>query len=89
MNNPNNPPVFIFWTEEDDKAKVRCRDGKYRIFSDTKGYGSMKDCVSIHSIGSCKRMACNKSRCGWINTSVWCEERGDAQYVKRGKLPPS
>jgi len=91
MSNPNNPATFIFWTEANGKALVRCSDGKYRLFSDTKGYGSdtIKETLSLHSAGACKRMARRRQRCGWINTSVFSYERGDVQYIKRGKLPPS
>ena len=87
----SNKDVFIFWNEEEGKAKVRCHDGKFRTYGESKGFGSknIKECMSLHSIGACKRMARTRGRCGWINTRVFSEERGDAPYIRAGRLPPS
>jgi hypothetical protein len=83
--------TYIFWVVDGDCSKVRCNDGNYRKFKDTKGYGALKECISLHTKRGGERLMKTTmyDKCGYIITTHFSENKGDSESIKHNRIPSS
>jgi len=85
--------VYVVWKRQERKTLVRLRSGKWSTWKNSKGFGALRTCVSLHSRNGAERLmksAINNGAkaAGYISSSELSKDESfTARAIKRGNDP--
>lgn len=85
--------VYVVWKRQDGRTTVRLRNGTWAKWKDSKGFGALRTCVSLHSRRGAERImnsAINRGAkaAGYISSSdLSKDESFSARAIKRNRDP--